>query len=176
MRKILFLLFVGCVICFNACDNNNYNKEVKKIIRAWEGKTIKFPVDIQPKVLGDDTLWLMPETPYKILVYTDSVGCISCKLLMAVWRSYINEVDTTMKKVSLLIPAYNEEASIGLLYEGLQAVMASKPLCIGRLHGNHGCRPSASAGTDSRNAETLGGGLRRCVCPSNFPRQRIMVA
>ena len=32
-----------------------------------------------------------------------------------------------MKKVSLLIPAYNEEAAILLLYERLQVVMASEP-------------------------------------------------
>ena len=97
MRKILCLLFLGSVIVFNACNNNDMDKEARKTMRAWVGKTIQFPVGIQSTVLNKDTLWQVPETPYKILLYTDSVGCTSCKLLLVLWRSFIKEVDATMK-------------------------------------------------------------------------------
>jgi len=73
------------------------DKEARKTMRAWVGKTIQFPVGIQSTVLNKDTLWQVPETPYKILLYTDSVGCTSCKLLLVLWRSFIKEVDATMK-------------------------------------------------------------------------------
>jgi hypothetical protein len=34
--------------------------------------------------------------PYKMLVYTDSTGCTSCKLRLDVWKDLMKDADTSM--------------------------------------------------------------------------------
>ena len=100
-RLSVFLVFVSIALSFCACDNNT--REVKKVHRAWIGKTIRFPADIHPEMSGKDTSWQIQETPYKILLYIDTVGCTSCKLLLIVWNKLIEEVEADMRgQVSFL--------------------------------------------------------------------------
>jgi len=96
-RLPLLLVFVSIALSFCACENYNRTREIKKVQRAWIGKTIRFPADIQPENSGKDTLWQIQETPYKILLYIDTVGCTSCKLLLIVWNKLIEEVEADMK-------------------------------------------------------------------------------
>ena len=49
------------------------------------------------KSIDRDTLCISPNsTPYKILVYTDSIGCTSCKLHLYKWNAIIKEVNDEM--------------------------------------------------------------------------------
>ena len=49
--------------------------------------------------MGKDTLYSpSDQAPYKMLVYTDSVGCTSCKLNLILWKYYKDELDSIAPK------------------------------------------------------------------------------
>ncbi len=68
---------------------------MEKMVREWSGKTIVFPEAFLCKRSGKDIVcpdW--QASSYKILVYTDSIGCTSCKLRMETWKDIISEIET----------------------------------------------------------------------------------
>lgn len=95
-RKLLYLLFLG--IALVACTKKTEKQvEAENIINEWSGKTIQIPSDLQLSIYGKDTL--LPEfhsTPYKILFFADSTGCIGCKLGLPFWQKLIAETDSTL--------------------------------------------------------------------------------
>lgn len=95
-RKLLYLLFLG--IALVACTKKKEKQvEAENIINEWGGKTIQIPSDLQLSIYGKDTL--LPEfhsTPYKILFFADSTGCIGCKLGLPFWQKLIAETDSTL--------------------------------------------------------------------------------
>ena len=60
-------------------------------------------------VLGKDTFMMEENPEYKVVVYTDSVGCTSCKLQLHRWMELMHEVDSLAKgRVSFLFYFYSE--------------------------------------------------------------------
>jgi hypothetical protein len=105
MKHIRTLLVVGIVfsICVSSCKDNDSEKEARKIIVEWVGKTIEFPSNMTMSVYGKDTLFSdFQSTPYKILLYVDSTGCTSCKLKLQEWKKLINEADTSISNLSFV--------------------------------------------------------------------------
>lgn len=67
----------------------------EKIVKEWMGKEILFPDEVDCWYMGKDTLCpAIRDVPYTVLVYTDSVGCTSCKLNLTLWKHYIREMDS----------------------------------------------------------------------------------
>jgi len=81
-----------------SCNNRDPQKAAQKIVTEWMGRTILIPNDIKSIYMGKDTIIGIKQTPYKILVYTDSTGCVSCKLRLSTWKYYIHEMDSLMPK------------------------------------------------------------------------------
>jgi hypothetical protein len=74
-----------CLFLFS-CTNHKQS-EAEKILAEWTNKTVNFPDGISCSYMGRDTV--CPDaaaTPYKILLYTDSTGCTSCKLKSIILR------------------------------------------------------------------------------------------
>ena len=93
--KILKLIMIFLFIC--SCNKNKNSIEIENLITSWIDKEIIFPTDISCVSINKDTLCIPPKsTAYKILVYTDSVGCISCKLQLYKWNMLIKEVQDEM--------------------------------------------------------------------------------
>jgi hypothetical protein len=104
--------------------NKNANKqlEAEKIVTEWVGKTIQFPDNMVFSAYGRNTSsTLLPETPYKILLYSDSSGCTSCKLKLLEWQALIQESDTLLlNKLSFLFcfyPKIKKELEFLLLHD-----------------------------------------------------------
>ncbi|WP_298649899.1 DUF1573 domain-containing protein [uncultured Proteiniphilum sp.] len=89
---ILFLLITVCI----SCRKDTKKAEAEKIVTEWTGKEIIFPADIHCTYLGRDTVCPDLDTPYKILLYTDSTGCTDCKLKLYKWNAIIEEAETIM--------------------------------------------------------------------------------
>lgn len=68
---VLFLLVTSGI----SCKEDVKRTEAEKIVSEWTGKEIIFPADIECTYLGRDTVCPGQDTPYKILLYTDSTGC-----------------------------------------------------------------------------------------------------
>ena len=46
------------------------------------------------RFVTDTVPYRIPKTDYKVVVFVDSVGCISCKLQLPKWKEFIHEVDS----------------------------------------------------------------------------------
>jgi hypothetical protein len=93
MNNTRILLFLVIAI-FTACKNKQ--SEIESILKEWIGKTIVFPDNISPYIIKKDTLKPVVnnnnDKKYTILLYTDSTDCISCKLRIDMWKSYIEQI------------------------------------------------------------------------------------
>ena len=94
MRKSFYLLPIICLFILISCKNDDSKKTAQKIVTEWIGRSITMPTDTRTIRMGKDTIIEMKETPYKILVYTDSTGCVSCKLRLSTWKYYMEEIDS----------------------------------------------------------------------------------
>lgn len=74
------LICIWIALCFIGCGNSE-KKEVLELVKEWNGKEILFPTESYTTVLGKDTFMMEENPEYKVVVYTDSVGCTSCKLI-----------------------------------------------------------------------------------------------
>jgi hypothetical protein len=87
---IIFFLITGAI----SCKKDVKRTEAGKIVAEWTGKEIIFPADVPCIYQGRDTLCPGRDTPYKILLYTDSTGCTDCKLQLYKWNVVIKEAET----------------------------------------------------------------------------------
>lgn len=96
MVKGGIVLIVACLV-FCGCKSNKSSNEIEKTVEEWAGKEIFFPKNILCKSIDKDISCISPNsTPYKILIYTDSTGCTSCKLHLYKWNTIIEEVKNEM--------------------------------------------------------------------------------
>jgi hypothetical protein len=93
LKYIALLIFLCNIL--GSCQDNSKNDRARKIISDWMGKEIKFPEIIPSTSFGNDSSSVRPfKNPYKILLYVDSLGCISCKLNLSGWKKIIAESDS----------------------------------------------------------------------------------
>ena len=115
-------------LCFFSCTSKE--GDLLSLVKEWEGKTIKFPGDTHLTVLGKDTLSPFGEiASYKLVNYTDSMGCISCKLQLTKWIHFIRELDSvSTKHVPVLF--YMHPRSVKELLYYLKRDNFDYPVCI----------------------------------------------
>lgn len=92
--KVCIVLLIG--ISSISCKKDDKKAEAEKIVAEWMGKKIVLPPDIRCTYIGRDTICPDNSTPYKVLVYTDSTGCTSCKLQLYKWNTMIKEAEAQM--------------------------------------------------------------------------------
>lgn len=95
-KHLICLVMLSLLIVTVACNENKELTDAKKIVAKWVGKEIHIPTDIPCVYLGKDTVSDIIDTPFKILVYTDSTGCTTCKLNLYKWNALIEEVNQMM--------------------------------------------------------------------------------
>lgn len=94
---IVLLLIIG--LFHNSCNRKDDKREQAiKVVKEWTGKEILFPEEFQCNFLRNDTFpelcEKLFESKYKVLLYTDSLGCTSCKLNLPVWKQMVEEADS----------------------------------------------------------------------------------
>ena len=125
--KVLYLFI--CIFCFLACQDNK-KKQVEELVQEWQGKEIKFPnTPIFTRYVKDTIDYQIPVSDYKVVMYVDSIGCVSCKLQLSRWKEFIAQVDSVCdKKVPFLFffqPKDNQD-----LRRILRIDNFSLPVCI----------------------------------------------
>jgi|AGTN01.2.fsa_nt_gi Protein of unknown function (DUF1573). len=92
--SLLFWILFSVIIFYSSCESHTREKEIAKIVTEWQDKEIIFPDNLIFTKYGKDTIdYQIPVSPYKILMYVDSIGCTSCKLHLDKWNEFISEVD-----------------------------------------------------------------------------------
>lgn len=92
MRKLVFILF-SSLFLFSCSDDKKHDIEI--LVKEWSHKGISFPDNpVFTRFVTDTVPYRIPKTGYKVVVFVDSVGCISCKLQLPKWKEFMHEVDS----------------------------------------------------------------------------------
>ena len=98
MNLIRLIIITLPVLLFVSCNNNTAQKEeLKQLVQYWQEREIIFPdSSLFSKYGTGDLIPLdsLSNKPYKVLVYTDSIGCVSCKLHLDRWKKLISYTDS----------------------------------------------------------------------------------
>lgn len=105
MKEFKFVILLLLLILFS-CRNERRENEKPTIppSHEWQGKQIVFPTNLVfTRYATDTTDFRLPQSEYKILIYSDSVGCTPCKLQLHKWKEFMEYTDSIAKdKVSFL--------------------------------------------------------------------------
>lgn len=173
MAKFCYLMTAICVLLLSctSCNGDNPRREIQKIVKEWSGKTILLPQDIRPTSYSSDTISdpAKSRKPFRILNFTDSIGCTSCKLKLLTWNAYMKEIDTTLAdKVDFLFyfhPQNERELGLILRADGFKLpVYIDRENEIGRLNRFPGNQAFQCFLIDSTNKVLLVGN------PTHNPR------
>lgn len=89
--KISFI----CLLFFAMSCQKNDRAKVESLVKEWNNKEIRFPDNpVFTRFVTDTVPYRIPKTDYKVVVFVDSVGCISCKLQLPIWKEFMHEVDS----------------------------------------------------------------------------------
>ena len=107
MNDKIYILILSCVL-FISCGNSSLpsknQQELSEIVNELMGKHIVFP-----KVMYNDrAIDSLLKMDYKLVVYTDSVGCTECHLSLGEWSVMIREMKVINKNLSFNISIYAE--------------------------------------------------------------------
>ncbi len=89
--KISFI----CLLFFAMSCQKNDRAKVESLVKEWNNKEIRFPENpVFTRFVTDTVPYRIPKTDYKVVVFVDSIGCISCKLQLPRWKEFMHEVDS----------------------------------------------------------------------------------
>jgi hypothetical protein len=89
--------FLLMLIADYSCRQQIEKKQTQDVVNTWIGRTIKFPQDNFCWILGEASPCRnRSRKMYNILLYTDSSGCMSCKLRIDEWKRLMKDVDSSV--------------------------------------------------------------------------------
>ena len=127
MKQFKFLnIFFIIAFCCSCIDYN-----ITDVVHQMSGKTMEIPKNIVFINNALDTLTYSIEAKNKILVYYDSIGCLSCKLRFAEWQKLFDEIKQfTDKFVIILIVNPKNRSDIFNVKAKMREGRFSYPVCI----------------------------------------------
>ena len=88
------IFWIMCLWLLASCSESR-EEAMLRLVNEWKDKSVIIPVRSVFTVQGKDVVdFNYRDAEYKILVYTDSIGCTSCKLQLPKWKRMIAEVDS----------------------------------------------------------------------------------
>lgn len=128
MFKIFYLIIFVAFCLLSSCKNKK--NDITNTVMEWIGKEVKFDSEHVFTYQGEDTVTFeIPSDKYKILVYTDSSGCMSCNLKLRQWDNLIKQIDSEFNnKVSFLF--FMHPKNISEMKFILKTHNFTHPICI----------------------------------------------
>lgn len=120
MSKTLYIIkvdvlhlfvFISGILIFSCCKESRRDRMARMLIE-WNERSILFPDSMLLTSYRDDTIikYTRTQTPYTILNYVDTTGCIGCKLQLPRWKGMMEELDSLYpSKVTCLMVFYPKE-------------------------------------------------------------------
>ena len=88
------IVWIMCLWLLASCSESR-EEAMLRLVNEWKDKSVIIPVRSVFTVQGKDVVdFNYRDAEYKILVYTDSIGCTGCKLQLPKWKRMIAEVDS----------------------------------------------------------------------------------
>lgn len=101
VRFILIILVSISVFCF--CSDSNQN--IRKLLEEWRGREILYPSKANFVVLDSTNL---DKGMYTILVYMDSMQCISCNLNLHSWNNLVEDIKSDLVNFQFVFHPYKK--------------------------------------------------------------------
>ena len=128
MKQILFVIGIIMMTFFFSCVNKNI--DAMSSIERWQDKQILFPENpVFTCCLKDTVDYQFLPSEYKVLVYADSSGCISCKLQLHKWKELVDYTDSISEKNIPFLFFIHPRDKIEIKYL-LQGYEFDIPVCI----------------------------------------------
>lgn len=96
MNKKIPYYFI-LLFALTACNSASPRAKAEMMVKEWTSKTLEIPEGIDSYFMTKDSIAPVSKAPYKLLVYTDSTGCTSCKLNLSAWKRYMQEADSLLE-------------------------------------------------------------------------------
>lgn len=94
MTRLVSLILIAILLL--SCKESEQNK-IARLVNEWNGKIIQFPDSMCLTSYRNDTdivKYTREQTPYTILNYVDTIGCVSCRLQLPRWKTMMEELDS----------------------------------------------------------------------------------
>ena len=94
MTRLVRLIFIAILLL--SCKESKQNR-IARLVNEWNGKIIQFPDSMCLTSYRNDTAivkYIREQTPYTILNYVDTIGCVSCRLQLPRWKVMMEELDS----------------------------------------------------------------------------------
>ena len=89
-RLFLVLLVISNFI---ACKESKHQRLARTVLE-WENKQIRYPSNmLLTNLNGDSTAFDKTGYKYTIMMYVDSIGCMSCKLQLKEWKLFVEKMN-----------------------------------------------------------------------------------
>ena len=126
MKNIIFIFFLLVTV---SCQNSE-RKQIEQLVEEWTDKEILLPERPVFTSFATDTLsYAIPNARHKVIVFVDSVGCISCKLQLPKWKELIDEVDS-LSDTDIPFLFFFQTKNVSEIRSILRRDGFSHPVCI----------------------------------------------
>lgn len=122
---VFFLIFV---VLLSSCKRTQ-QEEIADIYAEWMGKQIIMPQNPIFTIDAKDTVTVEYKNNYKIVMYVDSIGCLSCHLPLKTWEHFSHTVDSLVGRhvPTLIFVNVTKLRDIGMVLERHDY---HRPICI----------------------------------------------
>lgn len=94
LKVVLYVNIFAVLMSFYSCQKKA-NVEINNVVEEWINREIKFDNSYIFTRLGRDSINnSIPTSKYKILIYTDSIGCVGCNLKLSQWMEWMAQIDS----------------------------------------------------------------------------------
>lgn len=112
MKYYSILLLISVVLGICSCKNQNMEKNLF-IVKDLLGQNLVLPDSlIFFNSDGQSIDVTIQKTKYRIVMYVDSIGCISCKLKLAKWKQFIVDVDSLSERNTSFLFIFSKKTKI----------------------------------------------------------------
>lgn len=130
--KNIFVTSLILLISVCSCTHSNKDR-MNELVNSWLGRKIAFPHDMIFTESCKDTVtnfWPFHKD-FCIVVYANSVGCLSCRLQLGMWHDFITDCDSILgKQIPVLF--YFSTDNIHQISHILRRDNFTYPVCIDR--------------------------------------------
>lgn len=115
MTRLVRLIFIAILLL--SCKESKQNR-IARLVNEWNGKIIQFPDSMCLTSYRNDTAivkYIREQTPYTILNYVDTIGCVSCRLQLPRWKTMMEELDSLYPSKVTCLMVFNPQGKRKLI-------------------------------------------------------------
>lgn len=133
---LLYVMLFNMLMFFHSCQSKS-NIEITSVVEEWVNREVKFEKSYCFTRFGKDSIYnSIPASKFKILVYTDSVGCVGCNLRLSQWKEWMTQINSISdNNVSFLFFIHPKDMTDLLLL--LYSQNFDVPICIDKNNSLH---------------------------------------